>query len=367
MVPEIINCRNRLYAEVTHIPQVLQKKHLPSLDGLRCFSILYVIIGHVNEYNPAGNNEYLTYFLGGVFGVQFFFVISGFLITTLLLTEKIRTGTISLRHFYLRRLLRILPVAWLFLIVLILLNRYFDLGIARSDLLKGFFFVKNIGHQNDWHTAHYWSLSVEEQYYLIFPFILSWGGMKTYLNVCFLFIGLYIVKNIFEHFYPSGHEPLYAVLNIFLNSNLLSILTGSLASIFLFKYDIGLPRMNNVLLAIIQALLFVLAFLTFKYPKFFGLTSLMSSCSIAAGILLFIKFPFGVFHAILNNRIIAYIGRLSFSLYIWQQLFTAHQPWSGYFIYGNSIILNLVFLGIVAFLSYNYFEKPFLKLKGRFK
>jgi peptidoglycan/LPS O-acetylase OafA/YrhL len=305
-------------------------------------------------------------FGGGVYGVQYFFVISGFIITTLLLTEKIKTGHISLRHFYLRRLLRIFPLTYLFLLVLIIVSKYYHLGVKGSELLASFLFIKNFPVPGGWYTAHYWSLSVEEQYYLIFPFILSRGGVKVYLNVCILFIALFFGKNIVEHFSPA-HENLYSVLDIFLSINFLAILIGSLCSILLFKYDAALPPMSNVLLTTLHALLFLVAFLAFRNPKFFGLSFLVSSCAIAAGIFLYIKFPYGVFHSFLNTKLIAYIGKLSFSLYIWQQLFTAHRPWKDSFKYGDSIILNLIFLGIVAYLSYNYFEKPFLKLKERFK
>ena len=360
--------RSTLFSEIAYIPSALQKRHLPSLDGLRCFSIFYVIVAHVNAYNPNIYNKTTDYiFGGGVFGVHYFFVISGFIITTLLLIEKINTGDISLKHFYYRRLLRIFPLTYLFLIALIILNILFDLDIKSPEFVKGFLFIKNIGAPAGWYTAHYWSLSVEEQYYLIFPFILYKGGVKIYLKVCFLFIVLYGGKNIYEHFSSVPDTIHNSLADVFLSNNFLSILLGSLTSIFLFKMDIVTSRLNNSLLTVIHILLFMLAFLTFRNPRFFGLTYLLSSCSIAASIFLLIKFPYGTIHNILNNKIIAYLGKLSFSLYIWQQIFTAHQPWAHAFKYGNSIVLNLIFLGVVAYLSYNYFETPFLRLKERFK
>jgi len=368
MITRIQSLSNHFYADITQVPSALQKKHLPSLDGLRCFSILFVIIAHVNEYNAALNSESIHYFFGGgVFGVHYFFVISGFIITTLLLMERVKTGNISLKHFYLRRLLRIFPLTYLFLIVLIGLNGPFHLGLPFPDLAGAFLFIKNAGTSSSWYTAHYWSLSVEEQYYLIFPFILWKGGVKTYLNVCFLFICLFLCKNIYEHYSSSPGGSLQAIADIFLSSNFLSILVGSMTSILFFKTGGELPRVNPILLTAAHIGLFLLAFFSFRNPKLFGLSSLLSSCSIAASIFLLIRFPYGPFHRVLNNRLIAYVGKLSFSLYIWQQLFTAHQPWAQTFKYGNSIALNLIFLAIVAYLSYNYFEKPFLKLKERFK
>lgn len=356
--------RDRLYADITQIPPALQKKHLPSLDGLRCFSILYVIASHVNEYNPGVYTSFAHYFFGGgAFGVHFFFVISGFIITTLLLIEKVNTGHISLRHFYIRRVLRIFPLAYLFLVVLILLNGIFALGILPIDFAGAFLFLKDTAMPSSWYTAHYWSLSVEEQYYLVFPFILYKGGIRTYLNFCLFFIALYFGKNVYEHYTSSRHT----IADIFLSSNFLSILVGSLTSILLFKDETSARPVNGRVMTAVYIFLLFLALFTFKYPRLFGLSSLVCSSSIASGIFLLIKFPYGPVHRVLNNKWISYTGKLSFSLYIWQQLFTAHQPWKGMFPFSGSVILHLALLGLVAWLSYHYIERPFLRLKRRFK
>ena len=99
-------------------PVAISKSHLPSLDGLRGISILLVVISHTfGDKKP---------FYNGGFGVSIFFVISGFLITLLLLQEKYTTGSVSLKNFYIRRFLRIFPVAYLYLVVLLVLNSTSD-------------------------------------------------------------------------------------------------------------------------------------------------------------------------------------------------------------------------------------------------
>jgi peptidoglycan/LPS O-acetylase OafA/YrhL len=328
---------------------------------------LLVILSHINVDKPILHNEKLSvYLFNGTFGVHVFFVISGFIITTLLLKEEARTGSISLRNFYIRRVLRILPLAFTFLLILALLNTCFRLGIPPLDFITSFFFVKNIV-PGEWHTEHYWSLSVEEQYYLVFPFLLS-RGLRPYLTICFFFIGLYFCNNIIAHFWPT-RGVVGAVFDIVFSNSMLSIVMGSLTSILLFKagHRILTIPWKTAQLTIVEIFAMLAAFFLWLHPKFFGLSSFLCSCLIALTLLLLVRFQYGPVYWILNTRPVAFVGKLSFSLYIWQQLFTAHQPWAHLFKYGDSVVLNLVALGTVATLSYYVVEKPFLRLKTRYK
>src|SRR6202000_1097985 len=122
-------------------------------------------------------------------GVHIFFVLSGFLIITLLLKEKWRTGGISLKRFYIRRALRILPVAWLFLLVLIALNSWYGLKIPVINFVASFLFFKNLPLPNEPYTAHFLTLAVEEQFYLVFPLLLIFstnGYLITALSIVIL-------------------------------------------------------------------------------------------------------------------------------------------------------------------------------------
>ncbi|RYE28202.1 MAG: acyltransferase, partial [Sphingobacteriaceae bacterium] len=150
--------------DVKEVPPVLNQNYLPSLDGLRALSILMVVGSHV----LIGQNVHSTFLysiFNGALGVSIFFIISGFIITTLLMKELIYTKDINLKNFYIRRFLRIIPLAYLFLFVLIGLNQIFDMRINFSGFLLAFLFLKNfVGSETDPATTHYWSLSVEEQY-----------------------------------------------------------------------------------------------------------------------------------------------------------------------------------------------------------
>src|SRR5450432_1970024 len=127
------NFKNKFSTEITTVPPLLQQSHLPTLDVLRGLSIIIVILNHVTK------DSSINYLFDGVIGVQIFFVISGFLITTLLLKERVKKGGISLKHFYTRRVLRIVPVAYLYLLVVFILNHVFNLGMIAKSFFTAIF------------------------------------------------------------------------------------------------------------------------------------------------------------------------------------------------------------------------------------
>src|SRR6476660_10002524 len=141
-------------------------KRIPSLDGLRAISIAAVVVGHLSK---AQHSTALWGAYGNT-GVRIFFVISGFLITKLMLTEHDRTSDISLRDFYIRRAYRILPAALVFIAVAVVIDwkemRWLHVGAA-------VFYLADYDLAAPWIFGHLWSLSVEEQFYLLWPAILK--------------------------------------------------------------------------------------------------------------------------------------------------------------------------------------------------
>jgi peptidoglycan/LPS O-acetylase OafA/YrhL len=142
---------------------VLARRHLPALDGLRAVAVGLVILGH------AG----LGWFIPGDLGVSIFFVLSGFLITWLLLAEHDTTGTISLRGFYLRRTLRIFPAYYTFLMLSYaadwVLGHRWPLPLTLSALTYTVNYYNALTQTHAGTIAHAWSLGVEEQFYLLWP------------------------------------------------------------------------------------------------------------------------------------------------------------------------------------------------------
>jgi peptidoglycan/LPS O-acetylase OafA/YrhL len=108
----------------------------------------------------------------GYFGVKIFFVISGYLITLLMLKEEERTGRVNLRQFYIRRAFRILPAAIAFMVAVFIYN---GSDISLADKILSFLFLENYANPADWRVRHMWSLGVEEQFYLLWPLLfIAW-------------------------------------------------------------------------------------------------------------------------------------------------------------------------------------------------
>jgi peptidoglycan/LPS O-acetylase OafA/YrhL len=341
------------------------EKRIPSLDGLRCFSILFVIVSHV-AFNYPGS-VILRLDLGS-FGVNIFFVISGFLITFLLLKEKIQNNFISLKNFYTRRILRIIPVAYLFLLVICILKYGFNLDFDAGNISRAALFFENFGdHTSFTATGHYWSVSVEEQFYLLFPFILT-CGINLYVRIALLiFICVPLITYTYYHLNP--HDDIVAFVLFFLDGffthGLLAILTGSLTALLCFQF----PKRSFFSFTyptLVQISLISAAWYLNQQQLLLGINSIISSILIAIFILSVINNKNNIVFKILNLRFIIYIGVISYSLYIWQQIFCFHQPWGNTTFPGKAIAPNMILLFIVAAASYHLYEKQFLKLKNRF-
>src|ERR1017187_2106620 len=148
---------------------------IPSLDGLRALSIFLVVSLHTLQryglHHHVGLGWYALF--NGGSGGSIFFVISGFLITSLLLQEHRKRGSISLPGFYLRRAFRILPPLYFYIGVIILLGVAGRMALNRNDLISSIFFFHNFTEgATMWAVEHLWSISVEEQFYLVRPVVL---------------------------------------------------------------------------------------------------------------------------------------------------------------------------------------------------
>lgn len=344
------------------IPDILAKDQLPSLNGLRALSILIVLYSH------AIGSEF------GLFGVQIFFVISGFLITTLLIKEKISTGDINLKKFYIRRSLRILPVALLFLVIAFGLNVFFKLHIPSYHfILAGLFMTDFIGGVSL--IGHYWSLSVEEQFYLIFPYFIK-KSIKGYTSFLLLFlIGINILNwlNLSPYQY-SRHSFLHYFMYVLIPLRRFdAIIIGSLASILIFhkNYDLQTIVKYKYLFYFSLAPLAVYLF-RMNVSKDIYLMKYPFNSSIVVMILAFLivinlKESKDIIFNVLNNKWMSKLGVLSYSIYIWQQIFTREIPWRNSVKYGGSTSLNLVALALISLCSYYLYERKFIRIKDKFR
>jgi peptidoglycan/LPS O-acetylase OafA/YrhL len=146
---------------------------IPSLDGLRAVSIILVIASHAIQ----GTHSFVfrLFFLHSDLGVRVFFIISGFLITSLLLRERAETGRISLPLFYIRRTLRILPPFVLFVGVVAIFNAFGIIQVPPGNWIYALTYTMNFDTHAPWVLGHLWSLSVEEQFYLLWPLVMRFA------------------------------------------------------------------------------------------------------------------------------------------------------------------------------------------------
>jgi peptidoglycan/LPS O-acetylase OafA/YrhL len=340
---------------------VIQGSHFPSLDGFRGIAIIMVVFFHLH----LSWNDFYVRIFNGALGVQIFFVLSGFLITTLCIKEKVVTQNISLRNFYLRRSLRIFPVAYLFIFVLIILNLVFKFNINYMSILGAALYLMNLAYfgkySSESKTGHFWSLAVEEQFYLVFPFILK-KNFRAYLTALLAIIFLLPLLICLQHFYNGLNNDVITKLTHYL-IKFQGITVGCLFSVLVFKY----PFIVNNKMKVAANILAIVLILWIHCEGYFSLKMAFSNLLISflvGHIIITNLAPANdfIFKA-LNTKFIKTVGVLSYSIYIWQQLFTYHDDRFPFFI--NKFPFNIVSLVIVSWLSYYFYERYFLRLKSK--
>jgi peptidoglycan/LPS O-acetylase OafA/YrhL len=317
-------------------------RRIPSLDGLRAISITLVVLAHLIRWKHVSLARAETY---AAVGVHIFFVLSGFLITNLLLREYERTSTISLREFYLRRTFRIFPAAYVFLTIVVILYwhemRWYHIAAA-------FLYVANMDPTRPWIFGHLWSLGIEEQFYLLWPFVLKkWYRQRTTIVLC-VFLATPVFRTIFYALKIRG--GLGSSLPVVADRLAIGCLLAILA-----------PRLPKISRRLALAMVFAIIFIPW-FPAVTPLRTLfmlfvlrpLFDISIAGIVLHVIQFPYRA----LNWAPVVWLGKISYSLYLWQELFCSNRTLH----YGYVLALPAL---ACASLSYYFVEKPMLRLRER--
>lgn len=354
------------------IPPIFRDKHIPSLNGLRALSIIFVLIGHSKfvSNSPKCLLFIERYIVHMNFGVQMFFVISGFLITGLLLKEKALHGHINLKNFYIRRAYRIFPVAFLFIITMVLLNYFGVLYITAKDLTYSATYVVDfLPGTRSWFIGHLATLSVEEQFYLLWPLALLFLPKRYYLIIVFVVI-YYILLMPWLYYHPEN-SPLFLLKGLILSAP--ALLCGALMAIGLFKG--WFTRIHHILIHPLTAFSFILALAAYLPGTFLvaGFYSIPFDYLVACVFVAFFVYnvihssPGNILFRFLNHPILNFIGILSYSIYIWQQPFFA-PPSAQYLVHAWWAFFpqNFILTFLVAAISYFTVEKAFLRIKKRY-
>jgi peptidoglycan/LPS O-acetylase OafA/YrhL len=327
------------------------QRTVPSLDGLRAISIAFVLIAHLIA---AGHLSGGLSRLGnlGEFGVRIFFVISGYLISSILLAELRRKGRISLPRFYFRRMLRLFPAAYFYILVIAVLAAKHLVSLERWDLLAAITYTMNYHEVRRWSLGHLWSLAVEEQFYLLWPLILRTLGQLR--SVHFL-IALVVVAP----FLRLASPYVGPAFNFLVWSDALA--TGCLLAIL--REDLAANPRYARLLASRWFFLVPMAALVANYVPFTKISWLVAetvmNLSIAASVDWCMRNPDTVVGRFLNLPAVSFVGVLSYSLYLWQQLFLNPESVSPYCRFPLNILLAVA----MALVSYLLIEAPFLRFR----
>ena len=356
--------------------KVANYRRLPCLDGLRCISVLLVLIAHSEDasHYPATLAEITRWVPPGTTGVQAFFVLSGFLITFLLLKEKLKHGDVSLKLFYVRRALRILPAYVAFLIVIGIIAAFAPLAIsglswfALLTYLVNFMEVPKI-------ADHVWSLSVEEQFYLLWPFLFWLFLVKSEQprKAFYVLLIPVVLGPICRHLGSfDEHSVLFGEHSFFTHFD--SLAYGCLLAFALgFRAKCVETVMENRKWPVfIGALLLIfIPHLLIVVGKLEVITTPLASSFSAFGIALLVGFV--LFHprffavSWLDWKPVALVGVWSYSIYLWQQIYCSPPESYGFNgaprFFAFPYWLAPVFATAIA--SYYLVEKPFLRLKSK--
>jgi peptidoglycan/LPS O-acetylase OafA/YrhL len=348
--------------------------YLPGLNGIRAIAALAVLIGHVSMTIRGFHHVDLMPFkieFGG-YAVTMFFTLSGFLITYLLLIEKEKAGTVNIKQFYFRRILRIWPLYYLYLVLSLLLIFFFKLDVPEGQLLYYVFLCGNIPIMFMMPVypliAHFWSIGVEEQFYLFWPWVVKYSKkiFAVIIAITIILIMARICLRLLELRY--GYK-FFIGSNFFVFLRFQCMAIGGIGAYLYYKGK-NISILTNPLLNIFSWGIFLLCFANeLDRVPFFGHEVL----SIATVFIIVSQITGRNKIFSLENKLFNFLGKLSYGIYVIHPmvLFFIFKYYSSIGADGifSALLLYLsaiLFTVLLSYLSYNYYERRFLKLKSKF-
>jgi peptidoglycan/LPS O-acetylase OafA/YrhL len=340
--------------------ELLTGTYFPTLDGWRAIAIVGVLLAHGMS---------ATWAKRGTIGVKIFFGISGFLICSRLIEEARRSGRISLAGFYIRRTFRILPPYLAYLAALAVLSALGVIAVARWEFVTCLLFVRNYvphvvstAHSLDgWYTGHFWSLAVEEHFYLILPSLLILLGMRrarwSVAVIAIAFAAWRMIEwrlQLYQRVFPA---PAFYLRT---DMNLDGLFWGCWVALLLsdpiwrerFVRWLS-PAISGVLLAV-----FIVS-VALSPPFHIPFESFVIPLLLVGTVL----HPQTLVGRLLESPPMRWIGRLSYSIYLWQQLFMLDPEARGHsgIAVIQSLPWNLACTLACAVVSFYVIERPLIR------
>ena len=335
-----------------------QGKYRSEIDGLRAFAVIAVIINHFNK----------NILPGGYLGVDIFFVISGYVLTSSVSVRKSKSFGDFISGFYERRIKRLIPALVTFILITSFLICFFRVDSSGSlkTGITSLFGVSNIAlFWKSWDYfapnillnpfAHTWSLGVEEQFYFLFPFFIWFSGFgrqsnKGERNIIILFLFLTICSLISFVYLYSNNQPAGYFL---MPARFWEIATGCLLFFGIKKKSYFFQRLENIDSLFLLTLIIGIMCL----PSTFGAFSTISIVILSSILISSLRKGTSVYKLFTNKNVV-YIGLLSYSLYLWHWGILSISRWTiGILWWSIPLQIGLIFF--IAISSYEFIEKPF--------
>ena len=344
------------------------KGYIPTLDGWRAIAILGVMASHAgHSYSAAtGRESFFDRIAAGTHGVNLFFAISGLLITSRLLEEWDASGHVSLKRFYVRRAFRILPPALLYLACVALLGVVGLLPVVWNEFVAATLFFRNylppiLGPNGaGFFTSHYWSLGVEEHFYLFWPALLLLAGRRRALPVA---IVVAILVAVWRHVEAWREIMLYNAIQptYFARSDtrIDSIMWGVVAALALARPEVRAFIERYLSTIVYLAFVALYGAIAWRYgtrPTFWEATIVPV---LLVGTVLR---PSSLLSRALEIPVLRWIGRLSYSLYLWEFFFVYYPGVPSTLGVWQTFPLNVIAAVACATASYYLVERPLIRI-----
>lgn len=342
----------------------LNFSYRPDIDGMRAIAVLLVILYHAD----------FTFMTGGYVGVDVFFVLSGFLIT-LGIDKEMNNNSFSFGKFYLTRIRRIIPVL-VFIMLIVTIPAYFilfsdDLESYSRTLIHTILSTNNIHlwiNNGDYFAGnselkpflHTWSLSVEEQFYFLWPILLLFLHRKLSLQKRLVFIVLFLILGVILSVYLTNTNPNLAYF--LLPARIFELAIGACLAMFWGKLPVFTRNTNHILSIIGITIILIPAVVLNKSSLFPGLNAILPC--IGTALLIFTGKEDdnkGIVNKLLYNKSLVLIGLTSYSMYLWHWPIFVFIKYLGINLDGFIRILSLLLIFALSYFSWRFVEQPFRK------